>query len=107
MDASRRAQAFLQSLDPEELKVGDGTNGLPVWVGVDAEAQKVYKVFANGLATGFGDGVMSNLLGVGVRAGQLVEQDTIGLHVMLSTGKGMCRQMELIEVRGQSGEGAG
>lgn len=107
MDASARAQAFLQSLDPECLKVGDGTNGLPVWIGVDAQAQKVYKVFANGLATGFGDGVMTNRVGVGMRAGQLVEQNTIGLHVMLSTGEGMGRQMELIEVRGQSGEGAG
>ena len=107
MEASERAQAFLQSLDPEGLKVGDGTSGLPVWIGVDAQAQKVYKVYANGLATGFGDGVMTNRVGVGMRAGQWVEQNTIGLHVLLSTGEGMGRKMELVEVQDQSGEVAG
>lgn len=107
MEAAERAQAFLQSLDPDSLKVGDGTNSLPVWIGVDAEAQKVYMVYANGLATGFGDGVMINRLGVGARAGQFVEQDSVGRHVMLSLGKGVDRQMELIEVRSQSGEVVG
>lgn len=99
MDASERARAFLETLNPEDLKVGDGTNGLPVWIGVDAEAQKVYRIYANGLTTGFGDGVMTHLLGVGACAGQFVEQSTIGRHVVLDMGEGVNRRMELIEVR--------
>jgi len=59
MEHSARAQDFLRSLNPEGLKVGDGSDHLPVWIGIDAEAEKVYKVYASGLATGFGDGQLS------------------------------------------------
>lgn len=99
MKQSEKAQAFLQSIDPESLKVGDGSDGLPVWVGVDAEAQKVYKVYANGIALGFGNGVMVNRLGVGARAGMPIEQSTIDRHVMLKYGEGMAERMELVELR--------
>lgn len=58
METSERAKAFLASLDEEALQVGDGTDGKPVWIGVDAEAGRVYKVYASGLAQGFGDGKM-------------------------------------------------
>ena len=58
METSERAKAFLASLDDEALQVGDGTDGKPVWIGVDAEAGRVYKVYANGLAQGFGDGTL-------------------------------------------------
>jgi hypothetical protein len=58
METSEKAKAFLMSLDDQELQVGDGTDGKPVWIGVDAEAGRVYKVYANGLAQGFGDGTL-------------------------------------------------
>lgn len=83
---SDRAQAFLRSLDPEGLKVGDGSDHLPVWIGIDAEAGKVYKVFASGLATGFGDGVMQIRSGIGDPGHRFVEQTTNGPHLMLDTG---------------------
>lgn len=58
MKSSEQAQLFLATLDQKALEVGDGTDGKPVWIGVDAEAGRVYKVYANGLAQGFGDGKM-------------------------------------------------
>ncbi|MFC7460781.1 hypothetical protein [Hydrogenophaga defluvii] len=58
METSERAQAFLASLDEEALQVGDGSDGMPVWIGVEAEAGRVYKFYASGLAQGFGDGKM-------------------------------------------------
>lgn len=83
MEQSVRAQEFLRSLDPEGLKVGDGSDRLPVWIGIDAEAGKVYKVYASGLATGFGDGVMQTRSGVETPQPRCVEQLTTGSHVML------------------------
>lgn len=58
METSERAKAFLASLDEEALQVGDGTDGKPVWIGLDVDAGRVYKVYASGLAQGFGDGKM-------------------------------------------------
>lgn len=98
MEQSEKAKQFLAGLDPESLKVGDGSDGLPVWIGINAEAQKVYKVFASGLALGFGNGVMVNRMGVGARAGKPVEQSTIDRHVLLKHGDGMGGRMELIEL---------
>lgn len=86
MTQSDKAREFLASLDPSALQVGNGSDGLPVWIGIDAEAQKVYKVYANGLAQGFGDGRMIIINGL-----QLAEwhvgcgaQVTSGRHLMLS-----------------------
>lgn len=50
--AGERAQQFLALLDKDALQVGDGTDGRPVWIGVDAEAGRVFKVYASGLAQG-------------------------------------------------------
>lgn len=86
MEQSEKAKQFLASLDPQTLKVGDGSDGLPVWIGIDAEAQKVYKVYASGLAQGFGDGRMIILNGLQLaswRVGQ-GEQSTGGKHILLS-----------------------
>lgn len=58
MEKSDGARAFLASLDETQLEVGDGSDGLPVWIGIDAEAGRVYKVFADGSALGFGDGML-------------------------------------------------
>ena len=86
MEQSESAKEFLASLDPEALKVGDGTDGLPVWIGIDAEAQKVYKVYASGLAQGFGDGRMVIINGLQFSAWRVGrgEQSTNGKHTMLS-----------------------
>lgn len=76
METSERAKAFLASLDDEALQVGGGSDGKPVWIGVDAEAGRVYKVYANGLAQGFGDGKMTVRCGLR-KAGQwCVEEGT-------------------------------
>jgi len=99
MDLSERAQEFLRSLDPEGLKVGNGGDHLPVWIGIDAEAGKVYKVYASGLATGFGDGAMQIRSGVDKAGQRFVEQLTTGRHVMLLTGtKGLGLASVLIEL---------
>ena len=87
-EAVRRAQAerFLSSLDIEALKVGDGSDGLPVWIGIDADARKVYKIYASGLAQGFGDGnltIINGLQSAEWRVGN-GEQLTFGRHVALS-----------------------
>lgn len=86
MERSEKAKQFLASLDQEDLKVGDGSDGLPVWIGIDAEAQKVYKVYASGLAQGFGDGrmvIINGLQSAFWRVGR-GEQSTHGMHTMLS-----------------------
>ncbi|MGJ2284795.1 hypothetical protein ACR8FC_22490, partial [Salmonella enterica subsp. enterica serovar Paratyphi A] len=79
------------NLDPESLKVGDGSDGLPVWIGVDAEAQRVYKVYASGLARGFGDGRMVIINGLqagcGWRAAK-AEQSTRGRYISLMGEEG-------------------
>ena len=56
MALSEKAQKFMDSLAPDATEVGDGSDGKPVWVGIDAEASKRYAIHANGVATGFGDG---------------------------------------------------
>lgn len=91
MQQSEEAERFLAGLNQDDLKVGDGADGLPVWIGIDAEAQKVYKVYANGLAQGFGDGrlvIISGLqfLGCGVVRS---EQFTNGAHMILSDHTGL------------------
>lgn len=86
MEQSQMAQEFLANLDPESLKVGDGSDGLPVWIGVDAEAQRVYKVYASGLAQGFGDGRMVIINGLQFPSWRVGrgEQVSAGRHLMLS-----------------------
>lgn len=82
METSERAKAFLASLDEEALQVGDGTDGKPVWIGVDAEAGRVYKVYASGLAQGFGDGVML------IRCGLQTEgQWSVGEGTQITAGR--------------------
>lgn len=91
MEQSEEAKKFLAGLDPESLKVGDGSDGLPVWIGIDAEAQKVYKVYASGLAQGFGDGrmiIINGLQFIGWRVG-CGEQVCAGRHLMLSGDAGI------------------
>lgn len=90
MTQSDKARKFLANLDPAALQVGDGSDGLPVWIGIDAEAQKVYKVYASGLAQGFGDGQLTIINGLSL-AGWRVghgEQVTSGRHLMLSGESG-------------------
>jgi len=98
MEQSARAKEFLRTLDPEGLKVGDGSNQLPVWIGIDAEAGKVYKVYACGLATGFGDGLMQLRSGAEQAQPKFVEQLTAGRHIMLSTAAEIGGRMFLIEL---------
>lgn len=98
MAQSESAQAFLASIDPDSLRVGNGSDGRPVWIGIDPEARKIYKVYASGLATGFGNGMLVSRIGVGVRAGLVIEQSTIGGNVMLDIGQGSSRRMEMIEL---------
>lgn len=91
MEQSEKAKQFLASLDPESLKVGDGSDGLPVWIGVDAESQKVYKVYASGLAQGFGDGrmiIVNGLQFAGWRVG-CGEQISAGRDIVLSGESGI------------------
>lgn len=91
MEQSEKAKEFLAALDPESLKVGDGSDGLPVWIGIDAEAQKVYKVYASGLAQGFGDGrmlIVNGLQFAGWRVGQ-GEQISAGQDLVLSGEHGV------------------
>lgn len=86
MEQSEEARRFLASLDPDALKVGDGSDGLPVWIGIDAKAQKIYKLYASGLAQGFGDGsmiIINGLQFIGWRVG-CGEQVCTGRHLMLS-----------------------
>ena len=86
MEQSQKARQFLAGLDPEGLKAGNGSDGLPVWIGIDAEAQKVYKVYASGLAQGFGDGrmvIVNGLQFAGWRVGS-GEQLSAGRNLMLS-----------------------
>ena len=91
MEQSEEAKQFLASLDPDALRVGDGSDGLPVWIGIDAEAQKVYKVYASGLAQGFGDGRMTIINGLAMADWRVLagEQVSIGRHLMLSGEAGM------------------
>lgn len=90
MELSERARQFLDALDPESLQVGDGSDGRPVWVGVDAEAGRVYKVYATGLATGFGDGRMAIMNGLKLSSQAVAqgEQFTQGRHVSLFSDGG-------------------
>ena len=86
MELSERAQVFMASLDQDALQVGDGADGRPVWVGIDAEAGRVYKVYASGLATGFGDGRLDTINGL--RGGQIGMQSTRGKHIFAEVGIG-------------------
>lgn len=91
MEQSEKAKEFLAALDPEALQVGDGSDGRPVWIGIDAEAQKVYKVYASGLAQGFGDGrllIVNGLQFSGWRVGH-GEQISSGRDLMLSGEHGV------------------
>ena len=85
MEQSQKAQEFLANLDPESLKVGDGSDGLPVWIGVDAEAQRVYKVYASGLAQGFGDGRMVIINGLQAGCGWRAAKAGQSLNIPLSS----------------------
>ncbi|GEM_PF-6906617 len=91
----------MESLDPEALLVGDGSDHLPVWIGIDAESGKVFKIYATGLAQGFGDVRMTIINGMKpdqwhVRRG---EQVSFGNRLMLSetdnpTGENTLRMYE-------------
>lgn len=98
MEQSEEAKKFLAGLDPESLKVGDGSDGLPVWIGIDAEAQKVYRVYASGLALGFGDGDLISRIGVGPHAGRVSDVSTLGRHSIHAFGEGMDRKMHFLEL---------
>nr|WP_312374925.1 hypothetical protein [Delftia acidovorans] len=96
-----RSTQFMESLDPEALLVGDGSDHLPVWIGIDAESGKVFKIYATGLAQGFGDVRMTIINGMKpdqwhVRRG---EQVSFGNRLMLSetdnpTGENTLRMYE-------------
>ena len=85
MEQSEKARAFLAGLDQTQLTVGNGSDGLPVWIGVDAEAGRVYRIYASGLATGFDNGTLNifngiQALGWRVACGEQLTQDH---HLML------------------------
>lgn len=79
-----RARQFLALMDKDALQVGDGTDSRPVWIGVDAEAGRVFKVYANGLAQGFGNGKMLVRCGVKVPG-----QWSVGDGAQLTAGQDM------------------
>ena len=99
MEQSEKAKEFLAALDPEALQVGDGSDSRPVWVGIDAEAQKVYRVYASGLAMGFGDGDLVSRIGVGPNAGRVSDVNTMGRHLIHAFGEGMDRKMHFLEMK--------
>jgi hypothetical protein len=86
----------LQPSDP--LRVGDGTDGLPVWIGVDAEAGRTYRAYANGIVTGFGDGTITSRVGVGPNPGRATEVRTSGNHLVVQYGEGMNQKIEFIKL---------
>lgn len=90
MERSEQAQAFLESLDRDDLKVGDGSDGLPVWIGIDPEAGKVYKIYASGLAQGFGDGQLMIINGMQINGWCVSRgvQTNSGRHAMLQDESG-------------------
>ena len=90
-----QSKHFLESLTPQMLKVGDGGDNLPVWIGVDPDAQKVYRVYACGLVEGFGDGRLISRLGVGQYANQPSEVCTQGPHISIDIGVGVDRRLTL------------
>lgn len=92
MGLSEDARAFLEGLDPGMLSVGDGRDGRPVWVAVDAQARRVYRVFANGVAEGFGDGTLM-VYTTGPDGPQEIEILTIGQDQMICQGKGAARRI--------------
>lgn len=94
-----QSKHFLESLDPQMLKVGDGGDNLPVWIGVDPGAQKVYRVYACGLVEGFGDGRLIGRLGVGQYANQPSEVYTQGPHISVDIGVGVDRKLTLFGPR--------
>lgn len=90
MEMEQRSKQFVEGLDPEALLVGDGSDHLPVWIGIDAESGKVFKIYATGLAQGFGDGRMTIINGMSpdrwhVKRG---EQVSSGKNLMLSQEDG-------------------
>lgn len=102
MEQSDKAKRFLAGLDPESLKVGDGSDWLPIWIGIDAEAGRVYRVFATGLVTGFGDGNLVSKVGVGQDAGRVSDVSTMGQHIIHAFGDGMDRKMHFLELAAAS-----
>ncbi|MBL8355670.1 MAG: hypothetical protein JNM01_12645 [Delftia acidovorans] len=92
MKFSEEARAFLATLDPRTLSVSDGGDGRPVWVAVDAEAQRVYRVYANGVAEGFGDGRLM-IYAAGPDGPHEIEILTIGQDQMICQGKGAAQRI--------------
>lgn len=92
MNFSEEARAFLATLDPRTLLVSDGSDGRPVWVAVDAEAQRVYRIYANGVAEGFGDGKLM-IYAASPDGPQEIEILTIGQDQMVCQGKGAARRI--------------
>lgn len=90
MELSEDARAFVAGLDPEMLSVGDGSDGRPVWIAVDAQARRVYRVFANGVAEGFGDGVLM-IYAAGPSGPHEMEMVTMGQDLMICQGEGAAR----------------
>lgn len=99
MKQSEEARRFLAGLDQESLKVGDGSDGLPVWIGIDAEAGKVYHVCANGFSSGFGNGALKIITGIGPNAEKPIEQTTMGKDIVFQFGEGMDMVMHFMEMK--------
>lgn len=91
MEQIQEAKDFLATLDPVSLRVGDGSDGLPVWIGVDVGARQVYKVYASGLAQGFGDGRLLIINGLQLAGWKVArgEQLTAGRDIVLSGDTGV------------------
>lgn len=92
MKFSEEARAFLATLDPRTLLVSDGSDGRPVWVAVDAHAQRVYRIYANGVAEGFGDGRLM-IYAASPDGPHEIEMLTIGQDLMICRGKGAAQRI--------------
>lgn len=55
MDFSDEERAFLDALGLSAESVGDGTDAKPMWIAVDVQRRRVYKVFGIGRCEGFAE----------------------------------------------------
>jgi len=100
--APEGSEILINSIDPRTLSVGDGADGRPIWVAVDAVTQRVYRVYANGIATGFGDGVLT--IAAATKSGtRQFEQNTSGMNMAVTEEEGASKCITLYELSGKVG----
>lgn len=77
------AESFMTSLDSRTLEVGDGSDGRPIWIAVDVENRRTYKIYSNGTTSGFGNGFLRILVN-GPDGEKYLEQVTADGHVSIA-----------------------